>query len=357
MTVRGLCLILFLLSVFYGDAFAAEEFDRVLLSRGRLHFFDPDARAAALCGTYTAIAEGPATVAWNPAGLGFLQHKNSVSYNRRDLSSLTEIQLNFLSGQGMLKGIGFGGHYAWFDDKRDLSEWDPPEREMFRLTDHFILLGAGIVLTDHLALLPSDFDLAVGVAASHYKESIFSVTEEVSDCDFGVLLKYSHLNEPRLSGDPFSFSANFGYVIRNALQKKLYYNESSYYELGRWDRAGAAVTLGFFDDDRFGDLLVLTLSLERQGLFLRTADKARPMDCSGIELTLADILSIRRGNRNDQNFSNGRRDNWGLGLGLQPGNPYISRFGFVFDYARLELPGFEDIDQFGFEFWVALLEI
>lgn len=233
-------------------------------------------RALALGGAYSAVADDPGAMIWNPAGLARLDRKNLYA-SHSDLIGLGfSEQLGLLAlpswkmgtfGLGIRRfgvdGIeGRDGRGSIFDDNLEDAETE-------------ILLGYG-------RKLGGIWDL--GVVFKYQQHSLAGYSDGAPGLDMGVLVK------PLQAAGSQSTWANdlsLGFAIRNLIEPNL-----------RLDEEGVKDPTGL----RFGLALDRQLSTNLNLLVTTDVEKTRDMDThlhAGAELRLMDLLALRVGSNTD----------------------------------------------------------
>jgi hypothetical protein len=331
---------------------ASEIFEPVATFGGGQRLVIHDARAIALNGAYTALAHGSCKAYWNPAALAERQTDLSFSYSNRELSWPEDDHSHAVSGQGLLGQIGLGAYYNWYSATNSGSPGSMPIPGGIEMKNQVALVGVGVPVSQLLEFRPLGYHLFAGMAAVYVKETFAEVTADGGDIDLGLLATRRWEFDGNRSSGISATSFRVGYTIRNLLEQKIESSGSYHRTLPRWDRAGMAWVLEFFENDPYGELLVITLSLEREGVFVRPGEHSDPGDHLGFEVTWADLISVRKGLELNDDFDDG--GSWGFGFGLQPGNPLMENMGFSLDYAHTEPWYSEETHHFSGEFWIQL---
>lgn len=320
----------------------AEEFERVGSIAGNIRFVDPDARAIAMGTAVVALPDGPSASYWNLGVLGLGGPVGGLSYSSRD----NVLPFKFFSFAGNHKGIGYGGHLTRMHEETRGRTIYRPEGEVFEISEHFGLLGAGVDVAQHLEALPDEVAWGVGLGVTYLRSKFAGNTGDGWDMDLGTLFAWTI---PLSSiGFNASVTPQTGYVLRNVWDSTIDYNGTNHH-FGREDRWGVAAVVDVIEDHLHSPLMRATVSWERRGLFQERTRHRRQM---GGEFVLAGMVSARAGyiwNKNSDNITS-----WGFGFGLRPGNPISPRFGAQIDHAESEWPQGNEFDQTTFSVWVAL---
>lgn len=233
-------------------------------------------RALALGGAYSAVADDPGAMIWNPAGLARLDRKNLYASH----SSL--IGLGFSEKLGLFAmpswktgtfGLGirrFGvdgiegrdGRGTIYDDNLEDAETE-------------ILLGYG-------RKLGGIWDL--GVVFKYQQHSLAGYSDGAPGLDMGVMVKPL---QAAGSESDWADDVSLGFAIRNLIEPNL-----------RLDEEGVKDPTGL----RFGLAVDRQLSSNLNLLVTTDVEKTRDMDThlhAGAELRLMDLLALRMGSNTD----------------------------------------------------------
>jgi hypothetical protein len=105
---------------------------------------EPDARSNGMGGAFTAVAEGPAAVWWNPGALAFGQGIQVSPFSRRQL--LPELNADTwiysIGASASSEGVGCGVHYSYLS----YGESELINGDMFESTEYTLQAGGGIDL-------------------------------------------------------------------------------------------------------------------------------------------------------------------------------------------------------------------
>jgi len=310
-------------------------------------WFPPDARSQGLGRAYTAIAEGPSAIWWNPAGLALIDGLHGTPYARFPLQPAVDgYEIGALELSGGRNGLGFGAHLHRMDYGR--SEFrDETGRTLGRFEpyEYVGLLGGAIDLNQRA--IHGSPALALGVGANlkmfHTKLAPARLAanhrdwEGTSwDLDLGGLAAYKMpLHAPALTGkgrDSF-VELRGGATLHNALAREIsYLEDGAKHSLGRELRAGAAVRAGVMDLAPLSYLVEATVSAERNWELEPVS--GTPGDFYGVEMTLLGIASLRHGwVRDDEGQTHDTITGYGVGCDVQMDEH--RRVGFRYDFASV----------------------
>jgi hypothetical protein len=291
----------------------------------------------------TAIADGPYAAYWNLGVLGLPDRQGGLSYSERDL--FTPFQ--FFGLAGSWEGIGVGGHLSRMHTEQPVRTiFRPDSIATFEATDYFGLIGAGIDIGRFVQLLPEEMVWGVGAGIGIVKTKLASYEANTWDIDLGTIFSWQPPHVREETGVALTLRA--GYALRNVRKGSMTFIEDEV-SLRRQDRFGLAAVGDVLDDPRFGSLIRATISMDRRGLFF---DTSRSRHQVGGEVTIAGIVSGRGGYIWDAYGGDDDEVNWGLGVGLEPGNPFSPHFGGRLDYVEGEFLS-RDFDQLTLSLWVA----
>lgn len=293
---------------------------------------------------FTALAEGPAAVWWNPAALATGPQLALEPYgNSRLIPDLADdIWIHYFSAAGRQRGLGVGANlnYLNYGEPEILQDRDEPNDEEYALR-----VGAGLDLTPFVAPEAERFQLALGASWNRFVVDyrLFSlfpppgVTREHAtawDMDVGALATFCTPIEPRPSGmRPSNYILRGGLVLGNVFDHELDLVSSPNTPVGQTFRAGLAAGGDFMDTPR-GYVARVRIAADRTS----EHGKARSDDVVynfGYELTLLEFVSVRQGRVDNHG---GAIEDWGYGFGV--GHefhevPGVHSLGFQFDYARI----------------------
>ncbi len=229
-------------------------------------------RALALGGTYTAVADDPTAMVWNPAGLGALDRTGFYA------SSTNLIGLGFSERMGAIavpswKLGTFGLSFRHFgvdgieqrDDRGTLGNPNLSDAE------NEIMLGYGRTF---------DGAWSLGLAAKYQQQDLAGYNDGALGLDVGILVQ--PLRALGLAS-PLARGLSLGLAVRNLVEPSL-----------RLDSEGVADPTGV----RLGAALATTLGASTDLMLAADVDKTRDMDSrlhAGAELTLLKTLSLRCG--------------------------------------------------------------
>lgn len=237
-------------------------------------------RAEAMGGAYTAIANGPNALYYNPAGLGSGFNREIMLYHTQWFSNISVENLTFVYPFNRRWSFGSGLsflHMPTFDRYEiDPASGDPLEAGKFSAYDMVFNAGLGLRVIDNIYL---------GSNLKIIREKLASVTATGFAADFGVLATIP------ASGIRMGFSVqNFGSKIQYLATKS---------SLPLTYRAGIAYQLQHGSN---------TIALD----VIKSIDEAVQF-LPGVELGISENFSIRGGYQPTQRAANG----FSAGFGLQ----------------------------------------
>ncbi|MCK4546181.1 MAG: hypothetical protein KAW17_01955 [Candidatus Eisenbacteria sp.] len=318
----------------------------------------PDARSQGMGRAFTAIAEGPAAVFWNPGALGLPQPQSLLPFSRAELGPGVsgDVVLYSFGGTGRWKGIGAGAL---------LNRLSYGESECGG-SDYTLRLGGGLNLASFIAPAQERFRWGVGASFKRIKmdnsyEGSFTECTEFApsgwDIDLGTLLTYHSYQRPS-SGDTHGLQSYVGMragaVVGNLLKNEIEIVEGADpWPLSRVLRLGFAFEGAFRDSPPFGHAVRAVLSVERKVIYIDAGDcDERTSDHFGGELRLLGIFAARVGYIDDPR--NKLEDwSWGLGLGIDLRDVVAERFGVELAFASIpRADPFERIHQITLSAWI-----
>ena len=307
--------------------------------------FVPDARGGGMGRAFTAVAEGPSAIWWNPGGLGLVRGWWVAPLSVAPSSSpFADVKFRAYGICGPVGRGGLAAHYGrlTLHDSSTLDE-----------TESALAIGYGLDLAEVLRGEPDPrFRWGVGGSvkrlAIHTPNTVNPAWEDLSawDVDLGTLVRLERTLArlpvlPIITTSPqprASFVAGrSGVALANALDRKIGPNDSP---LGREIRMGLGVESGLIATPPFDHLLRTLATLEVEHSFTR---KELGNNVKfGVEATLLGIVTWRYGEFDDHyRFQTGSgqemrvesRNARGVtqGVGVRLGG---ERASVSFDYAR-----------------------
>ena len=202
------------------------------------------------------------------------------------------------------------------------------------------------------------FDLALGWARKHTLVALAPVAAfgqaSAASSDLGLLFRVGGASDPLDLGNGAILSGNLGYaysVINADDARFVFINEDQASPPTRQNRHGFALRIAleqggtFADEEGFGALLVSGLdpwlavgfAYDRVHATAGGLDEGFHQDLTGVEVTFANVLSLRSGRVGDRlgGFHHG---SWGIGVNV----PIGDLAGFRYDYANYPQPFLDD---------------
>lgn len=316
----------------------------------------PDARAEGMGRAFTAIADGPSGIWWNPGGLGLQRGWGAtpfstqiVGHPSRDADKAT---LRFYGLAGRVRRIGIATHFG---------RWEYEAGAWPRVSDSSLLLGFGVDLVE-LRRGEADPRLQWGVGAALRRNSIHvsagtwpdgerhgALDEDAWDLDLGTVARLaqpilglpSFPISPAAQGVDSSFLAGrFGLKIQNSLDRRIGPGDSP---MGRVLRVGFGLEGGFIATPPLGHLLHALATFDIEKSF---TEEEVPRNLKyGFEAVLLGIFAYRYGELDDhRRFTIYRPDGREVvernyrrathGIGIRMGG---ERLSVGLDYAKVDL--------------------
>jgi hypothetical protein len=340
---------------------AADEFERVEKLWRQEIFYPPDARSLALGWAATSLADGPAAAGWNPGALclpGPIQAlAPSVSELVPRSSRLRQLQVGLAGSQG-----GYGAGLLMVEDRfsgKGLPVFSPGGQvSSMKSSDTMFLLAAGVDVGEKLLGFSPAAHGGVGLGIKSVRSTVGREASSIWDLDFGSIWSYRLLSgglaplPGKFDTPPLEF--RLGYAARNILNRKAFFFHTPT-RLGRRDRFSAGVIAAGGTLHSLWPLWRWSGVIEREGIFFHAVRTERAIDHAGIELTLASVLSLRTGMVWNRALAfRDRTNTWGLGLGLEPGNPLSPGMGGRFDYGNTETLFGTHREQYSLSLWAAI---
>ena len=317
------------------------------LASPQVQGFIPDARPAGMGRAFTAVAEGPAGVWWNPGSLGLVHGWWAMPFSALPMSSYSEGSHRFGSYGvcGKIRRVGVATHFSRLKFER--------ERQA-DYTESSMILGCGVDLMELIRREPDPrFQWGVGASIKrnsiHAPDALNPEWKDLSawDIDVGTVARI----ERSLHGLPIlpiaatrdSFQSSyvagrFGFMFKNLLDQKIGPGDDP---MGQEIRLGLGFETGLIPTPPFSHLLRALVTVEVE-------DSLTEEDLSsnlkyGLEATLVGIVTYRYGEFDDHHrFWVGtedgvrvvqRNDRWVThGVGLRFGGEHLA---LHFDYAKV----------------------
>lgn len=264
-------------------------------------------RALAIGGAYGAVADGPAAMIWNPAGLGRLDRKNVYASNSTLIGMGFNEQLGLFALPSWKIGtFGFGFRRFGVDGIEGRDDRGSLFDDNLKDTETEILLGYG-------RNLGGAWD--IGLVFKYQQQNLAGYNDGAPGLDLGVMVK-----PLKAAGNQSEWAEAFsaGLAIRNLIEPNL-----------RLIDEGVKDPTGL----RFGLALDKDLSTNFHLLVSADVEKTRDMDThlhGGAELQLMDLLALRLGTN----------------AGMLTAGAGIDYRSFAFDYA-FEDNILETVHRFG----------
>jgi hypothetical protein len=303
---------------------------------------------------FTAVAEGPSAVWWNPGALGLLDGVWAMPYGKRELLSDEASQHSFgLSCGRQDRGAAIHLDHVRYDPT-DILDVNGSSLGTFRPWEYTARVGGGLDLArylrpDHPGRLRLGAGLALKYARVKFGEGRrfgMSGTGTGWGIDLGALAVY---RRPWTSGGPAPsetalresgfYGLRAGIAAPNLIQRQVHWDGvDSTDPLGREVRLGVAAEAALPSlprSTRLGSPLHFLVSVDgRWGL--EEYDRT-PIWHAGVEGRLFEFVSARTGYVRDRR---GDIEDWtsGLGIGMEATLPPSSRYGGLgwrFDYASI----------------------
>lgn len=322
-----------------------------------------DARAQAMGRAYTALADAPSVVWWNPAALSFQDDKIYVapfSYSKLvpDFSDDTW----WFHGDAVWDAgpVGVGLHYRrLYWGESEIFDRDGTRLGTVSPTDDALHVGVGIDFVDLFVPENEAFSLGFGLALKRIGADFapagpfHSVAQEGSalDIDVGLLPRF---HVPIEAG---SVEASFGWTRKNLLESDIGEFSAGLGSLKSLDRFGTAVSVDLERSDIDGSFLRLTGTwdfAESRPAGVILDGKDLDFQHYGFEAMILQTLAIRIGHIRARNAGDIVGNTYGAGLRFDlPWQAENKRYGFQIDVATV--PQASDLDRVshysGF-FWI-----
>jgi hypothetical protein len=325
---------------------ADAQYPRAVLSQN----FAPDPRALGMGTAFTALAQGPSAAYWNPAALGIGPDPLSIAVQPvswvnliPDLSD--DVSLYSASAAVEARGLGFGVNLNHMSLGGD--------------AEYTLHVGAGVDLARTVLSRPralgADWSLAAGanlkVFHIDYEYPFFRdphVEDTAYDMDLGTLLVARWQGADTTPSQPSAWFATcrLGAVVSNVADGTIddpigvpLWEPGA---LGRSVRFGVAAEAGTAPLGSLGPLLQARASFEVVSFWGRITHG--PAYLNGVELVALDILSVRAGYQNIENF-----EETTVGFGV--GTPIHGRWGARVDAAGLPSAEGDSRNQYSLTFW------
>lgn len=170
-----------LLSLFLAGGLYAQEVSKTGTTAAKFLNIGIGPRANAMGGAYTAVADGPAAMAWNPAGIASADRYNAT-FSYVDL--FADINLNYVGVIIPFEGMGNLGISVISLDvgEMDVTTENYPEGTGEKFTPASYAFGISFA-----RYITTDF--AVGISAKYIRESIYNSSADGFSFDIGTVFK------------------------------------------------------------------------------------------------------------------------------------------------------------------------
>ena len=332
--------------------------------------FPPDARPQGMAGAFTAVAEGPFAVCWNPAGLAHVQPISIAPYSRTErLPGVDREPYGYAFGAtGHWGPFGLGAAFT------TIGGWHENDSAGFA-SGRTLWLGGGVDVTHYTVPRWKGLSFSVGATLKHVSElsgrrygHACHGIPATWDVDLGALLAYRLRGgrggvelaaEPRRpkkltrtryryvpltrSDDGAYLGGRLGLSVRNVFHHRVAcVADEAYRPLDPSARFGAALKAGTAVAHPLGRVLSLLVSVEEELLRERedplTGEAAtdRSITRAGGEVTLLGLLAARGGWSDDPHLA-AEGWSWGLGIGFDTWQPHpdVGQLGLRLDFARV----------------------
>lgn len=344
----------------------ADEGSAVITSAIPSQWFPPDARSQGLGRAYTAIAEGPAAVWWNPGGLALIDGLYGTPYSRFPVQPRSDgYDIHSYELSGGRDGLGFGAHLQ----RMKYENWIFTDESgsaigRFQPYEYVGILGGGIDLNQRVLHASPALALGIGAGLKIFHTKLAPANLALNhrdwkgtswDLDLGGLAAYKiplDAPKPRGRGRDAFLEFRGGFTMHNALATNISYLDGEQDDsLGRELRTGAAVRAGIIDLPPLSYLLEATVSAERNWELDPVSGK--PGDFYGVEMTLLGLVSLRHGwIRDDEGQTHDTIT--GYGAGCDVAMDEHRRLGFRYDFASVPSPNrFWETDARTISFWMS----
>lgn len=293
------------------------------------------ARAEALGGAFTALANDASALYWNPAGLSQLQNISFTANHTRWLANTNFQYFGVVLPFGNNMVFGIGVTILDYIDNQPVRTINQPEGtgEFYDASDLAIGASYGMALTENFSF---------GLTAKYIRQSIWHETAESFAFDFGVLY-ITPLNGLNIGTSISNFGGEMQLdgsdLVRPYDADPQNYSNDKLNVLLKTD--AFALPLLF----RFG--LSYSFTPFENHNFIIASDVIHPSNDveslnAGIEYNFSDFLSLRGGY---QSLFDVNREN-GLTLGFGVKNPFENTLNISFDYAYSKWGVLGDVQRF-----------
>lgn len=308
----------------------------------------PNADALGMGGAFSAVAEGPTAVRWNPASLAF---QPGAALDVMPYARPTPIfeDIWFASAAGSIDfgavGVGANLNYLEFDDIRTVFGNGEP-RGAFDLSFVGVLLGAGVDLLDVMGSGGVHHPVHIGLGGTfkyHVADDYFSESpgdlyesEHAWDLDFGSLVRVDQV----VGESAVQWSG--AWTVKNVLDRKV---EPYDGRVTRVDRLGLAATVWTGSFRSFPYLVRGRLVGDISGILVTPDDWDSTVYNLGAELGAFGIAALRIGWASDSH-GDFHRASFGARLGnefpIGTSGDLLHTFGVRVDFASVPSPFFDE---------------
>lgn len=303
-----------ILVVALATTFAVSPASAVSQSTAIVDTFQPSARASAMAGAYTSLAEGPFAVRWNPAALAF-SHDLQVGFDHAALipDFADDVWIYHLGASGRVSPVGLGVQYVRLDHgEQTVVDESGEVFDTFESYESSLRLGAGVELTDLFGLEtdPHVFDVGVGAVANRllvhlapagaFEDIVGEIEGEAWTADVGGLLRYGRWFSPD-SENPDARSyvgLRLGAALHVLSDQEMTFDGTDQADpLPRRVNYGLAMEFALFPQQEVGMLVRGSLAYERLDMLVDGDDTK--IDSLGLEIVVAEVLALRGGTYDD----------------------------------------------------------
>ena len=330
---------------------AADDFEPVLTEIFESQHYRPDARSLGMGSAFSAVAEGPAGLWWNPAAVRE-GHSLSGGYVKSDLIT-DNLERVAYAASVELGYFRFGATQAELTNDLSIGMLDIEGT----LSECYQTAGASLDVSSLLAGRSVPLILSVGANYKWFEktnDSTLGLDEyKLEDYDVGAIVGWKSKIRDVESGQDW-WGWRFGGVLTN-VDKAEIVSESNLLtrRLSSWLRVGAAIEGRHGWTDRMGHLVRWVVSAEQESEIDPIDDDEKTMQRYGAEVTIFGMFSARIGwdDRGEGSPYGGLTH--GGSLQADPTDGWL---GFRLDYASVEvdsdLSEAETLEQFGAAVWL-----
>ncbi|MCA9758534.1 MAG: hypothetical protein KDA27_22245 [Candidatus Eisenbacteria bacterium] len=290
----------------------------------------PNADALGMGGAFSAVAEGPAAVRWNPASLPFQSGAalDIVPYVR-PTPSFDYVWFTSSAGSIDFGSVGIGANVNYYEvDDIDRVDANHQRHGVFDWSNIGVLFGAGVDLLDFLGSGREYQPVRIGLGGTfkyYLADDYFSdfpgdyvASAHGWDLDFGSLVRID-----RMAGETFT-QVSGAWTVENVLDRKVQPDDLP---VTRVDRLGLATSVSTGTARFFPYVLRVRLVGDVSGILVTPDDWDTTVYNAGAELDGFGIAALRIGWASD---SHG--DFHGTSFGARLGNEFpVGPAGGLFD--------------------------